>query len=126
MCRSGARRRVPIADATHCGVSGLSERLGITRFDFSHNAFWGAVAQDHALESLSGDLIESRLNYGVSDHTSALLHELFPALLIGGIGRREIRIVVGACPGDHLAAARSNYLSGRACHILDEFPSSVL
>ena len=106
--------------------SGLGESFGVTGLDFRNHGFRSAAAQDHALQGLSGNLIESRLDDGVGDHTSALLHELLPAFLIGGLGRGEVGVIVDACPGDDFAAARGDYLRSRAGHVFDELPSGVL
>src|SRR6185295_16688918 len=106
--------------------SGLSESFGVTSLDFRNHAFWRGVAQDHALEGLPGNLIESRLNDGVGDHTPALLDNLLPTLLVGGFGRGKVRIVVNARPGHDFAATGREHLRSWAGHVFDELPSGVL
>ena len=61
-------------------------------------------------EGLAGNLIESRLDDRVGDHTPALLHDLLPTLLVGGFRRGEVWIVVNARPGHDFAATCREHL----------------
>src|SRR5438045_993042 len=95
---------LPEESATLALRSGLGESFGVTSLDLRNDAFRRSIAQDHALKGLSGNLVESRLDDGVGDHTSALLHQLLPTLLIRGLGRGEVGIVVSASPSNNFAA----------------------
>src|SRR5881392_1426744 len=68
------------------------------------------VAQDHALERVGDDLMESRLDDGVVHLAAADFDELRPSALIAPLWRREVRIVVRGSTGDDLAALRNNRL----------------
>src|SRR4029079_7444998 len=73
----------------------------------------GRVAQDHALERVGDDLVESRLDDGIVHLAAADLDELRPGALIAPLWRREVRIVVRGSTSDHLAALRNNCLRRR-------------
>lgn len=116
---------VPEQSATLALRSGLGESFGVTSLDLRNHAFRRSIAQDHALEGLSGNLIESGLNDGTGNHTPTLLHELLPTLLVSGFGRREVRVVVNARACHDFAAARREHLCSWAGHVFDEFPGRV-